>query len=94
MARARPSYTHLALKALVDAGLVKAVISQNTDGLHARSGVPLDRLLELHGNSYQAVCWKCGYRQLYREQVRGGAHPHASCKSECARLRLRCRKYR
>jgi NAD-dependent SIR2 family protein deacetylase len=82
VAVARPSYTHLALKALVDAGVCRAIISQNTDGLHARSGVPLDTLLELHGNSYKAVCWTCGFRQLYRQQVRKSGKAAGTCASE------------
>lgn len=90
VAIARPSYTHLALKALVDAGICKAIISQNTDGLHARSGVPLDTLYELHGNSYKAVCWKCGHRQLYRSQVRTTGKAHGTCKSCLKRVPRFC----
>lgn len=67
---ARPSITHMAIKRLVDAGLVKEVVSQNTDGLHARSGIPLPKLWEVHGNSYKVTCWKCGHNHLLKRPVR------------------------
>ena len=36
----QPTLTHHALLALVEAGYVKYVISQNVDGLHLKSGLP------------------------------------------------------
>lgn len=56
----RPTYTHEAIAKLVEVGLVKHVISQNCDGLHRLSGVPDDKLSELHGNVFIEVCERCG----------------------------------
>ncbi|KAI9522697.1 NAD-dependent protein deacetylase sirtuin-6 [Dissostichus eleginoides] len=67
---ARPSLTHLALLGLQRAGYLKYLISQNVDGLHARSGFPRDKLSELHGNMFVEECEKCG-RQYVREKVIG-----------------------
>lgn len=62
-----PSYTHMALAALVDAGLLHAIVSQNVDGLHLRSGVPVERLWQLHGDSFLTSCWTpgCGHRAAH-----------------------------
>jgi mono-ADP-ribosyltransferase sirtuin 6 len=57
----RPTYTHEALKKLMDMGLLKAVISQNCDGLHHLSGIPQDKLFELHGNVFKERCEQCGH---------------------------------
>merc|ERR1712223_1762885 len=47
---------------------LKCMISQNTDGLHRRSGMPVDQLCELHGSTTLEVCDKCGrgYMRDYR----------------------------
>ena len=59
---AEPNRGHRAIEKLVRAGKVSAVITQNTDGLHQASGVPDDKVIELHGNSTYAVCLECGLR--------------------------------
>ena len=56
---AQPTFTHTAIKTLVDKGLVKYVISQNVDGLHLKSGLPREYLSELHGNVMMEKCERC-----------------------------------
>jgi len=58
--QAVPTPTHMALRALVDGGLVQHIVSTNVDGLHALSGLTVARLSELHGNVYREVCADCG----------------------------------
>ena len=61
-AGAEPNRGHRAIEKLVRDGKVSAVITQNTDGLHQVSGVPDDRVIELHGNTTYATCLSCNRR--------------------------------
>lgn len=62
MENLRPTYTHEAMKKLMDMGHLRYIISQNTDSLHRLSGIPRDRISELHGNSFHELCEKCQTR--------------------------------
>ena len=53
---------HRALARLHEDGKLKALITQNIDGLHQASGVPDDVVIELHGNATYATCLACGKR--------------------------------
>jgi len=44
------------------AGKVRAVVTQNIDGLHARAGTAPERLIELHGTNSLVECQACGRR--------------------------------
>ncbi|WP_407174206.1 SIR2 family NAD-dependent protein deacylase [Bradyrhizobium sp. STM 3562] len=59
-AAAKPGRGHRALAALYRAGKVPAVITQNIDNLHQRSGFAPDHVIELHGNTTYARCIGCG----------------------------------
>ena len=59
---AKPNAGHMAVARLVARGKVTAVITQNVDNLHQDSGVPADRIIELHGNASYATCLSCGLR--------------------------------
>lgn len=59
-----PTFTHQALVKLNQVGMLKYLISQNTDGLHRRSGFPPEYLSELHGNSNLEICKTCGKQYL------------------------------
>ena len=59
---AKPNAGHYAIARLVARGKVAAVITQNVDNLHQDSGVPPERVIELHGNATYASCLDCGLR--------------------------------
>lgn len=59
---AEPSVGHRAIARLVATGKAPVVVTQNIDGLHQASGVPDERVVELHGNSTYATCLACGLR--------------------------------
>ena len=61
-AEGRAHAGHRALAKLVEQGRMSAIITQNVDGLHQRSGVPDSKVIELHGNSTYATCLDCGHR--------------------------------
>ncbi len=58
----RPGRGHRAIARLVELGRVSTVITQNIDNLHHDSGVPRDKVIELHGNGTYAKCLDCGER--------------------------------
>ncbi|HEY8573400.1 Sir2 family NAD-dependent protein deacetylase [Phenylobacterium sp.] len=63
----QPNSGHFAVARLVQQGKVAAVITQNVDNLHQDSGVPDDRIIELHGNASYAKCLECGERHELEE---------------------------
>ena len=59
---AEPNVGHHAVTALVKAGKVTHIITQNVDGLHQKSGTPEQQVIELHGNAGYARCLSCHKR--------------------------------
>ncbi len=57
--RAEPNAAHHALAELGRSGIGTWVVTQNIDGLQQKSGTPADRVLELHGTMFRAVCVGC-----------------------------------
>ena len=55
---AEPNVGHLKLAELEAAGKLRAVLTQNIDGLHQKAGSK--EVLELHGSIYRNYCMKCG----------------------------------
>jgi NAD-dependent deacetylase len=60
--KATPNAGHRALARLVEKGKMAAVVTQNIDGLHQASGMPDDKVIELHGNATYAACLDCHKR--------------------------------
>lgn len=54
---AKPNIVHEYLKKLEDSGKLKAIITQNIDGLHSKAGCR--NVYELHGTVYKNYCIKC-----------------------------------
>ncbi|HEY1414902.1 MAG TPA: Sir2 family NAD-dependent protein deacetylase [Caulobacteraceae bacterium] len=59
---AKPNAGHFAVARLVASDKASVVLTQNVDNLHQASGVPQDRVIELHGNASYAKCLQCGLR--------------------------------
>lgn len=74
---AQPNITHRKLAELEQQGKLKAVITQNIDGLHQLAGSKT--VWELHGSTLRNYCLKCGKRygtEIF-DQTQGV--PHCSC---------------
>ncbi|HWU26732.1 MAG TPA: Sir2 family NAD-dependent protein deacetylase [Rhizomicrobium sp.] len=61
-AHAVPNDGHKAVAALIGLGRASHVITQNIDNLHQDSGIPEEKVIELHGNTRYARCLNCGTR--------------------------------
>ena len=57
--RVGPNASHLALAELQRIGKLRFLVTQNTDGLHRRSGIRPEILAELHGNGRLMRCLGC-----------------------------------
>lgn len=62
---AEPNDAHFAIARLEERGLIKAVITQNIDGLHQKAGS--QRVIELHGTANRYYCTRCG--KVYSDEV-------------------------
>jgi NAD-dependent deacetylase len=81
---ARPGRGHRALARLMQRGKLAAVITQNIDNLHQDSGVPQEKVIELHGNGSYATCLECSVRYELdwvreRYEASGGIAPDCGC---------------
>ena len=70
MRDAQPNAGHRAFVELHRQGRLDALVTQNIERLHQRSGLPADKVLELHGTTTEAVCLACGDRITSDEACR------------------------
>jgi NAD-dependent deacetylase len=79
--RAHPGPGHEALVELERRGKLRAIATQNIDGLHQAAGSDPALVLELHGTIHRAVCLSCGAETPMRQvldRVRAG-EPDPPC---------------
>jgi len=70
MREAKPNAGHHAFVELHRQGRLVALVTQNIERLHQRSGLPADVVLELHGTTTEAECLTCGDRITSDEACR------------------------
>ena len=70
MREAQPNPGHHAFVELHRQGRLDALVTQNIERLHQRSGLPAEKVLELHGTTTEAVCLTCGDRITSDEACR------------------------
>lgn len=74
---AQPNNAHKALANLEKQGKLKAVITQNIDGLHQKAGSK--EVLELHGSVLRNNCMKCGKFYGLKDILAQEGIPKCSC---------------
>jgi NAD-dependent deacetylase len=76
-----PNAAHEALVDLERRDLLRAVVTQNVDGLHHDAGS--DRIVELHGTHRQVRCDDCGHRhpasEAFERAASGESPPRCDC---------------
>ena len=73
----QPNAAHRKLAELEEAGKLKAVITQNIDGLHQAAGSK--KVLELHGSILRAYCSRCGKQYSADVMNHGTGIPRCDC---------------
>ena len=73
----KPNKAHLKLAELEKQGKLKAVITQNIDGLHQAAGS--ENVLELHGSILRAYCSRCGKKADAYAMNHGKGVPKCEC---------------
>lgn len=60
LAPAQPGPAHLFFTRLHEQGRLLGLITQNIDGLHEKSGLPEQEIVNIHGTSLEIICLDCG----------------------------------
>ena len=74
---AKPNAAHQALARLEEQGKLRAVITQNIDGLHQMAGSK--EVLELHGSVHRNYCTRCGEFYGLDHVINSEGVPRCSC---------------
>ena len=74
---AKPNACHEALVKLEKMGKLKAIVTQNIDGLHQKAGSK--NVLELHGSIYRNYCMKCGKKYGIERIQKSEGIPRCAC---------------
>lgn len=74
---AKPNAAHIKLAQLEQEGKIRAVITQNIDGLHYAAGSK--NVLELHGSVHRNYCEKCGKFYPVEYVVKAEGVPRCEC---------------
>ena len=74
---AKPNAAHLALARLEQRGKLKAIVTQNIDGLHQAAGSK--RVFELHGSVHRNHCLQCGKFYTAEDIEKSTGVPRCTC---------------
>lgn len=81
---AQPNSGHIFFRKLLEEGQLLGIITQNIDGVHEKSGIPREMIVNLHGTNSEVLCLSCG--KVYpaadvfdRLDLEGEGPPRCSC---------------
>ena len=58
-----PNLGHMFVEKIIGLQKNNFLITQNIDGLHQKSGVPKNKIIEIHGSAINAACLECEAKQ-------------------------------
>ncbi len=58
-----PNLGHMFVEKIIGLQKNNFLITQNIDGLHQKSGVPKNKIIEIHGSAIEAACLECEAKQ-------------------------------
>ncbi|MCP4266954.1 MAG: sigma factor regulator FecR, partial [Candidatus Brocadiaceae bacterium] len=61
LSSASPNTGHMFFKELYDNNKLSGLITQNIDGLHEKSGLTKELIVNLHGTNLEVACIDCGF---------------------------------
>ena len=59
----KPNIGHAFVKKIIGLQKNNFLITQNIDGLHQKSGIPKNKIIEIHGSAIEAACLECEAKQ-------------------------------
>jgi NAD-dependent deacetylase len=83
---ARPNAAHEAIARLAHHTDEFLLVTQNVDDLHARAGIPAQRMVQIHGDIFVTRCSRCEFSYAGRG---GSPEPHGACVVQPTNGRLR-----
>jgi len=81
---AQPNAAHAAIAKLAQHAGDLLLVTQNVDDLHARAGLPKEKMVQIHGDIFVTRCSRCHFQ--FREEGRGGS-PEPPATRSVGRLR-------
>jgi NAD-dependent deacetylase len=59
----KPNLGHMFVEKITSLQKNNFLITQNIDGLHQKSGIPKNKIIEIHGSAVEAACLECAAKQ-------------------------------
>ena len=80
---AEPNAAHTAIAKLAEHAREFLLVTQNVDDLHARAGLPKEKMVQIHGDIFVTKCSRCDWSR--RDYDHEHEHEQEDIVSKCAR---------